>query len=79
MMRLSNFKGKEVTPEELYYIRRERTKEPILEQKERTTIVPTMNILDENNEIQEIEVPSAIHPLSDVEYMGGNKIDKKEV
>lgn len=78
-MRLSNFKGKEVTPEELYYIRRERTKEPILEQKERTTIVPTMNILDENNEIQEIEVPSAIHPLSDVEYMGGNKIDKKEV
>lgn len=78
-MRLSNFKGKEVTPEELYYIRRERTKEPILEQKEKTTLVPTMNILDKNNEIQQIEVASAIHPLSDVEYMGGNKTDKKEI
>jgi hypothetical protein len=78
-MRLSSFKGKEVTPEELDNIRRERSKEPILEQKERTVIVPTMMIMDKNNEIQEVQVESAVKPLTDVEYFGGNKIDKKEV
>lgn len=78
-MQLTSFKGKKVTPEELYYIRRERSKEPILEQKERTVIVPTMMKIDEHGEIQEIEVESAIKPLTDVEYMGGNKIDKKEM
>lgn len=78
-MRLSSFKGKEVTPEELDNIRRERSKEPILEQKERTVIVPTMMIMDKNNEIQEVQVESAVKPLTDVEYLGGNRVDKKEV
>lgn len=73
------FKGKKVTQEEVDNIKRERSKEPILEQKERTVIVPTMMIMDKNNEIQEVQVESAVKPLTDVEYFGGNKIDKKEV
>ncbi|MBE6044849.1 MAG: hypothetical protein E7216_11545 [Clostridium thermopalmarium] len=73
------FKGKEVTQEEVGNIKRERSKEPILEQKERTVIVPTMMIMDKNNGIKEVEVESAVKPLNDVEYLDGNRVDKKEV
>ncbi|MGY0374923.1 hypothetical protein [Clostridium sp. JNZ J1-5] len=64
--------GKSVTSEELENIRKDIQRELIIEEKERTTIKPTMMIMD-NNEIKEIEVESAIHPLSPVDYPSGNK------
>lgn len=64
--------GKSVTSEELESIKKDIQRELIIEEKERTTIKPTMMIMD-NNEIKEIEVESAIHPLFPVDYPSGNK------
>jgi len=65
-------KGHKVTEEELENLIKDRHRELIIEEKEKTVIKPTMMIM-KNNEIKEIEVESAIHPLSDVEYTSGNK------
>ncbi len=65
-------KGHKVTEEELENLIKDRHRELIIEEKEKTVIKPTMMIM-KNNEIKEIEVKSAIHPLSDVEYTSGNK------
>lgn len=68
-------KGHRLTDEELENLIKDRHRESIIEEKEKTIIKPTMMIM-ENNEIKEIEVESAIHPLTDVEYSGGNKVDE---
>jgi hypothetical protein len=64
--------GHKLTDEELENLIKDRHRELIIEEKEKTVIKPTMMIM-ENNEIKEVEVESAIHPLSDVEYPSGNR------
>ncbi|MCY6483244.1 hypothetical protein OW763_02595 [Clostridium aestuarii] len=58
-----HLKGSEISKEKLQQLKNKQIGN--LEQKERTVIVPTMTIMDENQDIKEVEIETHMYEVED--------------